>query len=213
MKRLSQLLLLAVLLSPLPAHAGSRQVFENLGFRKTGVGRVVDSTFVYAKGSEGSDTTAAYPFNKLPFSRGLDGPKSAATSVVVDSLTWFGFYVGSGGPSAATADTVYVGQQVSIDGVSWVSVTNTEVFLAASTIPPIASSVLLECSSSNQFGKQYQQARSATGALTSSFVNQGATAPTDETLFGWNYIRWVITWSAADAGSAFTCFVSHWSEE
>ena len=209
MKRILALVSLAFLAIPAVSNAASHWVFDDLNWRDARGVVVTDSSCVSGKAGQGSDTTAAYPMSRFKFPQALGEPKSAATTVAADSLTWFGFYVG-GCASAPTADSLYVGQQVSVDGISWVTVTNTLAFLAATTIPPIASAMLLENSSSNQFGRVYQQTRSTLGALTGAFVNQGATAPTDETLHGYNYIRWVVTWSVVDAGSSFKAWVARW---
>ena len=210
------------MLVPPPADAStfrSRWVFTGpVNWRTNRDGRAIDSTTVVANNTAAahsataqSDTTAPFLLSECPIPT---RPVSAGTTVV-DSVTWFGFYVGAAG-AAPTADSIYVGQQVSIDGVSWVTVSNTQTFFAADAQitgkPPIASASIIEPTAGNSFGRMYDINESIVGQHQTSFALAAATLPNDGQMTGWRYIRWIVTWSIVDGASTFQAWVGHWED-
>jgi len=151
-----------------------------------------DSNAVAGKASWGSDTTVAVSLASM----GLPAPQLTGAA---DTTSWFGVIIGAGS-AAPAADSVYVGTQVSLDGNKWVTVTPLRVNFAATTKPPVASAILLETGSNDAFGRIYSQER-----LLGQYVNaMNGTAPTEIQMYGWPLIRFIVTWSAADAGSSFS---------
>jgi len=226
MKRiLSALALLALVLFPAISSADGvsrRWVFTPpINWRTNGVAGsagFVDSTYVTANNTAAahsataqSDTTVAVELSRFP----VPTRPMGASTTVVDSLLWFGFYVG-GVSAAPTADSIYVGQQVSIDGITWVTASNTQTFFAADAYitgkPPIASASLIEPTSGNSFGRMYDTNTSILGQTQNSFSIAAATLPNDGQMVGWRYIRWIVTWSIVDGASKFQAWVGHWKE-
>ena len=162
-----------------------------------------DSTTVTPGAAGEIDTTAAYPVSEFAI------PQLVRTAAAVDSITYFGFYLGAA-TAAPSVDSIYVGTQVSMDGISWVTLTPTANNLLATTIPPIASVTVLESVSGNQFGVIYDLKVAAIPEFITGGFNS-ATAPTDQEVFGWRSIRWIVTWSAADVGDQLQGYVGHWA--
>jgi hypothetical protein len=185
-----------------PAHAG-RWVTEDLRWKKYNAATAYPDSFaVAAKVGFGADTTQVFPLANCPV-------PTRSGSAAADSVNWLAFYVG-GATSAPTSDSIYVGPQVSMDGISWVGLASlNRAFLAATTIPPVASYILVEMNSSNQFGVMV---KAASLDVSFSSLLAGATSPTDIQLFGYNYIRFIVTWSIVDRGSLFTARIGHWEQ-
>jgi len=223
MKRILALVALAFLgcnlAAPPAAHALSlnKWVFEDLNWRTNKNGGIIDSSTTVANNTAAahsataqSDTTAPFELSYAP----IPDRNTSAGTTVVDSLTYLGFYIGGAG-SAPTADSVYVGQQVSVDGITWLTVSNTQTFFAADAFitgkPPIASASIIEPTAGNQFGRLYQVNQSILGEHQNTFSVAAATLPNDGQMTGWRYIRWIVTWSIVDGGSTFKAWVGHWA--
>ena len=202
------------LLAPPVAEAvlpGFRWVHNTIQWRTNRDGGVVDSTIVTVSNTDfSSDTTAAYPLERLYFP--FDG---GVTTAVVESLTTMTFCIGAAG-SAPSIDSVYVGMQLSIDGTSWVSTTVTGgpagTFLADAFVtgkPPIASAGAIEASSSNSLCLDYNVHLPAIPKYVMGI--NGATAPTDQQFYGWRYARWIVTWSLVDETDVLQAWVGHYT--
>jgi hypothetical protein len=218
MKRILALVALAFLgfnaFAPPVAQAvlpGYRWVYEDLNWRTNRDGGIVDSTITTVSNTDfSSDTTAAFPLDHVYMAS--DG---GVTTAVVDSLTMLSLCIG-GAASAPSIDSVYVGMQVSIDGISWVSTVVTGgpagTFLADAFVtgkPPIASAGAIESASSNQLCIEYNV---ILGAIPKySMAGSGSTAPTDQQWFGWHYARWIVTWSLVDETDILKAWVGHYA--
>lgn len=204
-------------IGPPAAHAvlpGRAWVYDGpINWRTNRDGSFVDSTYVTVSNTDfSSDTTVAYNLNQVPF------PSDAGvTTAVFDSLTTFAFCLG-GNAAAPSIDSVYVGAQVSMDGISWVSLTVTGgpagTFLADAFVsgkPPIGSAGVIEAGSSNQLCLDFNSAVLAIPKYV--FGGNGATAPTDQQFIGWRYIRFICTWSLVDEADVLQAWIGHWEKQ
>lgn len=191
--------------------AGRPWVYDGpINWRTQRDGSFVDSTYVTVSNTDfTSDTTVAYELRNIPF------PESYRLGVAttVDSITTFSFCIG-GATAAPSIDTVYVGTQVSMDGLSWVTCTVTGgpagTFLADAFVtgkPAIASAGVIESASSNQMCMQYDVVIPAVPEVV--LAQNGSTAPTDQQIYGWRFIRWVVTWSLVDETDVLQAWVGH----
>lgn len=175
-------------------------------------GTYVDSMIVTVSNTDfSSDTTVGYDLSQIPMP--FDG---GVTTAVFDSLTILSFCLG-GAAAAPTIDSVYVGAQVSMDGLSWVSCTVTGgpagTFLADAFVtgkPPIASAGVIEASSSNQLCLDFSAALPAIPKYV--FNGNGATAPTDQMFIGWRQVRFIVTWSLNDEADVLQAWIGHWRD-
>lgn len=190
---------------------GFRWSYDAIKWRTNRDGGIVDSTIVTVSNTDfSSDTTEAYPLERVYFPG--DG---GVTTAVVESLTTMAFCLG-GAASAPSIDSVYIGMQVSIDGISWVSTTVTGgpagTFLADAFVtgkPPIASAGVIEATSSNSLCLEYNV---LLGAIPKyAMGGNSTTAPTDQTFFGWKYARWIVTWSLVDEADVLMGWVGHYT--
>jgi hypothetical protein len=226
MKRFAALAVLALgVLFSIPAHATGPALpwkWETINFRKTGangfgVDLVLppDSSFIIRGGSTAVqttyDTTAAFPLSRAqlpeyarPFSTG------------VDSLTWFAFKFSPtplqhiSGVTTATFDSLLVQAQVSLDGRTWTDVTPNHNFDVSRPTGLANGDILVEpASTANGIIKVFKQVVNAAGQNLSSFLT--ATAPDDKTLWGWKYVRFIVT-DCGEIGD-FTAEIGFWSNE
>lgn len=188
---------------------GYRWVFHDLMWRTNRDGGIVDSTIVTVSNTDfSSDTTASFELSNIPFPHSY----RQGVATTVDTVTTFAFYIGSSA-SAASIDSVYVGTQVSMDGVSWVTCTVTGgpagTFLADAFVtgkPPIASAGVIESGSSNQLGYAYNVIIPAIPVMVPGL---NGTAPTDQQILGWRYVRWICTWSLVDEADVLKAWVGY----
>lgn len=165
----------------------------------------VDSVFACGT-TVRADTTAPYLMDSAMQGFALF---SAATATR-DSIPYLGLIISPSPGSSVGMDSVYVGLQVSLDGANWVTVTQTQTFLAATTYPPIASACLLELASSNTVGIVWKQ-NIANTANAVSWLLQDATAPSNLQLFGFRYARAILT--SFDTTGCLQAKWCHWMDD
>jgi hypothetical protein len=195
----------------LPARADylntPRWVVDNIKFinaapvNSVASGFLTDSTT--ATGSAARlDTTAAFTLAEAAIP---DRIPRAGTAI--DSTDFLALYVGpTGNDLSTTADSIYLQTQVSFDGVTWVLVTPTISFQVANTVRPYGTGgFVLEANSTNWFARVYKMGWAATGQHITALVG---TAPTDNQLWGYPLVRWII--GSANTGR-YEAKVGHWT--
>jgi len=127
---------------------------------------------------------------------------SAVESLYVAQLT----IMPTGNSAFGTAaDSIYVVTQVSMDAVSWSTVTATRLFNTGVTN---AGQFVLEAGSTNCFAKPFNQAIAITGLWQTAMAG---TAPAEYQLLGWRFIRFITCGSALTSGE-FKAILGHWSD-
>ena len=216
MKRFIPLLVLCALaLGSVQALAQGPSVYvrERVNFRTSTVSGVglageFDSSTVTNTGTAGTfhaDTTAPIRlFQPPPIGRN----QSAAGAV--DSAFWYRVdFVPNGTDITVSADSLYLFQEVSQDGVNWQSVTPTQTFYPANEMPTAVAStgpaiVLQEAGSDNGFYHQHVWVWAALGKA--NMVGENATtAPTGLQLAGYAFTRYIVV---GDWGGRYAFFVT-----
>lgn len=219
MKRFMVLASLLALVLPITAHAtGPAQRFktEPLFWRTTGLAGVganlvlADSAY-NSNGSTSAqttyDTTTAFPLMRAELP---EYPRVSDTAA--DSLAYVAFIYKPHPLSGITTgfDSLLVGAQVSMDGISWTNVTPTNpVYDDTRTSGVDKLAILVEpASTANSVMKWYKVHVPTTGQPQGVL---SGTAPTDVTLFGWKWIRFIV----GDCGytGAFDGEIGFWSSE
>ncbi len=203
------------LLSAVPAMASwyspaPRWTDMPVRFINTQIPALADSD--YATGDAARlDTTQAIPIFELyqPFTKRV--------GTAIDSTDWIQLNIipdigGSGAGSAAgaaptvSADSVYLQTQVSIDGLTWVLVTPNITFQVANTVRPYGTGgFVLEANATNCFSRVYKTVWAGTGEHQTALVG---TAPTDNQLWGYNFVRFII--GSANDGR-YRAVLNHWT--
>jgi hypothetical protein len=194
---MNRLVLLAGMLAMLagiaePASAVRSRSLNWLTSSATQSGGVVDS--VVAVGDDlRADTLQAVAVSWLTIPGKLS--LAAVDTAIVAQLQILPLPATSSGVTVVS-DTVYVTEEVSMDGVTWVALTPTSVFIASGLGPAGAitnGKQVLETSANNSFVKPIRMAYNSTGGL------QFGTS--EYQLWGWNLVRWIVTGSASHEGA------------
>ena len=150
-----------------------------------------DSSIVSEGAGFNADTTAAIPLWKL------GKPRSIRTGAAVDTVSWFRFDFAPTGASDVTAgaDSLWIGAQVSRNGVAWTTITPTRTFTAAflssvSGSVTINGVIALESGTSNQFSYTYPYVLLA--VPEENAVGLATTAPSELQLADWPFIRFIV---------------------
>lgn len=190
MKRLLATMILLVAWASI-ASAGNydntaRWTYTDLKSIQTQVPAVGDSGTVCGATAR-LDTTTAFPI--WDAHQGIASIPRAGTAV--DTTDWIVFQaIPTNREVTVSADSIYLQTQVSMDGITWALVTPTILYQVANTVNPYGTGgIVLEAVSTNSFARSYKLAWAATGQHQTAFQ---ATAPTDNQLWGWNFVRFIV---------------------
>lgn len=203
MKRFLALLVIgAALCTSTAALAQAVKVTDRVNWRTQAanlVGGYIDSVSV-RHATVAADTTVPIP---------MDGwvtmPDAHRSDVAAIDTTHFAIFymVPVNRNLVTTADSVYIGAQVSMDGATWVATTPTQTFIAATLGGDTHNgAALLEGGASNSFAVVLKQHVAATGY---SLGFSSATVPTWLQLYGWRYIRFIVH---SDFNGEYEAFVT-----
>lgn len=211
MKRLlaTMLALVAAVSLAGSAHAdfiqNPRWVLDDVRWINTQVPSLADSDYICGSAAR-LDTTVALITDKW-----LDGiAPSPRAGTAVDSTDWAVFYLipinSTRSGVTVSADSIYLQTQVSMDGETWALTTPTISFQVANTVRPYGTGgFVLEASSTNSFARAYKINWAATGQHTTALVG---TAPTDNQLWGWRYVRFIV---GQANGGCYKALLGHWT--
>lgn len=198
MKRFPSLLLAALVAACSFAHSAAaesqvapkrvRVKWTNFLAAAPNGGRVDSLSLNYSSAAQRVDTTAAIFIGDavLP-------PAVAATSAVNDSIGWARFSLFPENNSITVgADSLYVGTQVSENGINWIDLTPTWTFSAEGLLGNNIGAVVLETASSNCFVMPIRQAWA--GVASGFYTPVTGLTATKTTLqaYGYTYIRFIV---------------------
>jgi hypothetical protein len=197
--------------------ASSAQAFPNrqpLRFWTTVANSAASVDSNAASGTVGrADTTGAVEMASwVPLSENF--LESAESATIPDTVAFFGLYVFPakcncvGNTTIVTgADSIHFIAQVSHDAVNWVTATPTgAAVLGGGALGTVETAV--ELGSSNTFGYVFDLVSDDTAAGNGISMTLNGTAPADNALYGFRYIRFIF-WT--DINGAFEAETGFWT--
>lgn len=176
--------------------------------QQLGIGGYVDSMVTRNASGSRVDTTATIEkWEWTPLTG--DAIRGAQSASIPDTVAFFALLVtpSTSGQFAQSGDSINVVTQVSLDGKNWVTATVTDNSIAGG--PATSVEAVVELASSNTYGLLYEQvsddAANGNGILTTL---AGATAPSDQALWAFPFIRFIIV---SDLVGEYEAKVGYWT--
>lgn len=204
---LSLAALLAVFSLAPPAHAFPNWMQVKWRTQQLGQTGYVDSLVIRSASGMHVDTTATIEKWKWSPLSG-DAVRGAYSVTIPDTVVSFALVVTptTNGIYTSSGDSINVVTQVSLDGKNWITALVTDNAIAGG--PATTVEAVVELASSNTFGLVYEQvtddAANGNGLLTTL---AGATAPSDQSLWAFPFIRFIIV---SDLVGEYEAKIGYW---